>query len=158
MVQDQMTLALLADRLKLKVHEESKELPIFALVISNGGSKLHEAKTGDLYPNGIRGADGQDLGAGSTSIGNGRLIAQGISMDRLAEQLTDELEHTVQNRTGLNGVYDFTLRYADDNTAVNSSAPSIFTAIQEQLGLKLESTKAPVQVLVVDHVERPSAN
>jgi uncharacterized protein (TIGR03435 family) len=157
-VQNQMIIALLADRLKLKVHRETKELPIFALVVSKGGPKLQEAKAGDMYPKGLKGADGQGLGAGSTSIGNGRLIAQGISMGRLAEQLTDKLEHIVQNHTGLTGVYDFTLRYSDDDASANSVAPSIFTAIQEQLGLKLESTKAPVSVLVIDHVERPSAN
>lgn len=157
-VRDRMIQALFADRLKLKFHQETRELPIFALVVSKGGLKVHEAKAGDTYPKGIKGTDGQSLGSGSTSVGNGKLTAQGISMDRLAEQLTDELGHIVQDHTGLSGVYDFTLHYSDDDTSADSAAPSIFTAIQEQLGLKLESTKSPVSVLVIDHVEKPSEN
>jgi uncharacterized protein (TIGR03435 family) len=99
------------------------------------------------------------MGAGSFTIGNGMMQAQGISMDSLADQLTNEVGHIVQNKTGLTGVYDFTLRYSDDlATGADSSVPSIFTALQEQLGLKLENAKAPVDVIVIDHVERPSAN
>jgi uncharacterized protein (TIGR03435 family) len=79
----------------------------------------------------------------------------------LAAQLTGtgNIDHNVLNKTGLTGVYDFTLQYSDDESTISdSSPPSIFTAIQEQLGLKIESTKGPVKVLVIDHVERPSAN
>ena len=80
-------------------------------------------------------------------------------MDTLADQLTDEVGHIVQDQTWLAGVYDFTLRYSDDMAAKpDSSAPSLYTALQEQLGLKLVPTKAPVDVLIIDHVERPSAN
>jgi uncharacterized protein (TIGR03435 family) len=80
-------------------------------------------------------------------------------MESLAAQLTQEVGHIVQDQTGLKGIYDFTLRYSDDMAAkADSSVPSIYTALQEQLGLKLEPTKGPVDVIVIDHVERPSAN
>lgn len=153
-VEQQMQQALFADRLKLKVHYETRELPIFALVVAKGGLKMHEAKPGDTYANGIKG-----MGAGGYMVGNGKMIAQGISMDNFAQQLTATTSHIVSNKTGLTGLYDFTLRYSnDDLPAPDSAAPSIYTALEEQLGLKLESAKGPVKVLVIDHVERPSEN
>jgi uncharacterized protein (TIGR03435 family) len=143
-VQNQMDQALLADRLKLKVHFETKEMPIFALVIAKSGPKMTEAK---------------DTGSYSYSVGGGKMEAWGVSMDALARQLSQEVGHIVQDQTGLNGSYKFTLHYSDGvNSSPDSSAPSIFTALQEQLGLKLEPAKGPVEVLVIDHVERPSEN
>ncbi len=141
-VQGRMLQALLEDRLKLKVHLESRELPLFALVVEKSGL-LHETKAGDPY---------------RMMVGSGKIVARGVSMDELADTLTGNIDHLVSNRTGLKGVYDFTLRYSDDVSAGDSSAPSIYTAIQEQLGLKLEPTKAPAQVLVIDRIERPSEN
>jgi uncharacterized protein (TIGR03435 family) len=79
----------------------------------------------------------------------------------LVNQLSIELKRPIVDRTGLKGFYNFTLRWAPDDGAPpegDVAAPSIFTAVQEQLGLKLESTKAPVQVLVIDNLERPSEN
>jgi uncharacterized protein (TIGR03435 family) len=158
-VQGRMQQALLEDRIKLKVHHETKELPIFALVVAKGGLKMQEGKTGDTYSKGLKGIDGKGMGAGSYMVGNGKMTAQGISMESLAAQLTQEVGHIVQDQTGLKGIYDFTLRYSDDMAAkADSSVPSIYTALQEQLGLKLEPTKGPVDVIVIDHVERPSAN
>jgi uncharacterized protein (TIGR03435 family) len=142
-VQRQMLQALLADRVKLKTHEETRELPLFALVVAKGGLKLRDAKAGEPY---------------RMTVGNGKIVAQGISMDDLCEQLTGTVNHIVSNKTGLTGIYDFTLRYTDELSTIDSSTPSLYTALQEQLGLKLESTKGPVGVLVIDHVERPSEN
>jgi uncharacterized protein (TIGR03435 family) len=154
-----MQQALFADRLKLKVHYETREMPIFALVVAKGGLKMHEAKAGDAYANGLKGGDGKAFGGGSFMVGNGKMTAQGMSMDALAGQLAATTSHIVENKTGLTGVYDFTLRYeASDPPPPDSSAPSIYTALEEQLGLKLESAKGPVKVLVIDHVERPSEN
>ena len=141
--QGRMLQALLEDRLKLKVHLESRELPLFALVVEKSGLKLQETKAGAPY---------------RMIVGNGKIVAQGVSMDELAGTLTGNIDHLVSNKTGLKGVYDFTLRYSDDLSGADSSASSIYTAVQEQLGLKLEPTKAPAQVLVIDHVERPSEN
>ena len=154
-VQSRMLRTLLEDRLKLKVHEETRQLPIFALIVAKNGSKLHETKAENTDS-----AGSKRFGSGLT-VSNGKIIAKGVSMDELAAQLTGtgNIDHNVLNKTGLTGVYDFTLQYSDDESTISdSSPPSIFTAIQEQLGLKIESTKGPVKVLVIDHVERPSAN
>ena len=158
-VQRRMQQALLADRLKLKVHFETREISIFALVVAKSGLKMHEAQPGDTYANGLKRGDGKPLGRQSFTMGNGNMTAQGILMDTLAANLGNMTGHLVENKTGLTGAYDFTLEYSEyDPPKPDSAAPSIYTAIEEQLGLKLESTKGPVQVLVIDHVERPSEN
>jgi uncharacterized protein (TIGR03435 family) len=170
--QDQRRLMLqtfLGDRFKLKIHWETKQLPILALVIAKNGPKLQEAKPGDTYPNGIKGPDGKPEGhAGPMMWGGGRLNGRGIEIAALAPPLTQQLGRIVQDRTGIKGKYDIELRWTDDATASmgtpdgrpesDSSGPSIFTAIQEQLGLRLDSQRAPVNVLVIDHLERPAAN
>jgi uncharacterized protein (TIGR03435 family) len=86
------------------------------------------------------------------------MTAQGILMDNLAANLGNMTDHLVENKTGLTGAYDFTLHSAGDSPPPDSTEPSIYTAIEEQLGLKLEPSQGQVQVLVIDHVERPSAN
>ncbi len=171
-----MLQALLADRFKLTIHRETKELPIYALVVAKDGAKFQEAKPGDTYPNGIKGPDGH-AGAGMMFMGREGLTAQGLPIADLVRHLSRQLGRTVVDKTGLTGKYDFTLKWAPDErqapmfkgtegsqpgtggtSAPESSGPSIFTAIQEQLGLKLESEKGPVDILVIDHVERPSEN
>jgi uncharacterized protein (TIGR03435 family) len=165
----------LAERFQLKVHRAPKEIPVYALVIAKNGPKLHQAKPGDTYADGIKGPDGKPGGRpGMMMWSRGRLIAQGIPIASLLPPLTQQLERTVLDKTGLKGTYDITLQWTpeDDGPIVNgaeggrqgstsaadSSGASIFTAIQEQLGLKLESQKGQVEGLVIDHVERPSGN
>jgi uncharacterized protein (TIGR03435 family) len=163
--QKQMLQALLADRFRLSIHRETRQLPIYALIVLKGGHKMHSAAPDDAYPNGFKGIDGKS-GKGIMRMrldGNGSTItAQGVTVKQLVDQLSGSLDALVQDQTGLTGSFDFTLRYAPDElqNASNSdaSAPSIFTALQEQLGLKLESRKGPVEVLIIDHVERPSEN
>lgn len=158
-VRDRMTQVLLADRLKLKAHFETREGTIFALVVAKGSLKMQEAKPGDKYANGLKRDDGKPFGAGVFSMGNGTITAQGMSLDTLVVNLPGITGHLVENRTGLTGLYDFTLHFsASDPPPPDSAAPSIYTALEEQLGLKLEPTKGPVKVLVIDHVERPSQN
>jgi bla regulator protein blaR1 len=170
-----MLQALLASRFQLVVHRDSKELPGYALVIAKGGSKLHQAKPGDIYPNGIKGPDGKP-GTGLMIMGGngGPVTGQGISIENLVRLLSQQLGRTIVDETRLTGNYDFTLQWAPDERAgpttlggaprsddappPDSSGPSIFTAIQEQLGLKLESRKVQVEMLVIDHVEAPSEN
>jgi uncharacterized protein (TIGR03435 family) len=152
-----MLQALLADRFKLRVHAEDRELPMYALVVARNGPKFLDSK------------------ANGTTIdgGNGRIQVQGgdNSVSLLAEQLADSLGRPVNDQTGIKGRYSITLQWAPDDDAapksggtednsatLDSPGPSLFTAIQEQLGLKLEPRKGPVQVLIVDHIERPSAN
>jgi len=162
-----MLQALLADRFKLTTHQEIREQPVYALVVAKSGPKLKEAKPDDTYPNGID--DGHGHKADTVRMSRGGFIAQAIPMSSLESILTQIVERTVLDKTELTGKYNVTLSWspeenqtafstAADITPSDSAGPSIFTALQEQLGLKLESQKAPVEVLVIDHVERPSEN
>jgi len=165
---------LLADRFKLKAHTETKQLPVYELVLAKGGSKLKEAAPGDTYANGIKGPDGVGRG-GMMRMGRGQLTAQGVPMTSLANNLAQQLHRTVIDKTGLTGKYDLELNWTPDqgsdpmfkgpdgsqphsDAAPDASGPSIFTALQEQLGLRLQSAKGPVETLVIDHVEMPSEN
>lgn len=164
---------LLADRFALKAHRETRELSVYTLVIAKNGSKLTEAKAGDTYPNGFRGSDGHPFLGGVTMSGTAEgitMTGQATSVSYLAQQLSQQVKRIVVDRTGLTGNFDFKFQFMPENFA-RSAAPaesgmpapdpggtSIFTAVQEQLGLKLESGKAPIEVIVIDHVERPSGN
>jgi uncharacterized protein (TIGR03435 family) len=157
--------ALLADRFKLKTHRETRQLPVYELVLAKGGSKLQEAKEGDTYANGIKGPDGKSS-AGTMRMGPGELTGQALPIKSLVGLLSDRTGRHVIDKTGLTGKYDFTLKWqegdgpASDEPAngADAAGPSLFTALQEQLGLKLEAQKAPVEVLVVDHAEKPTAD
>jgi uncharacterized protein (TIGR03435 family) len=171
-----MIQSLLADRFELKLSHTTKELPAYALVIAKTGPKLHEAKPDDNYPTGIKGPDGR-AHPGVMRMSPGELTGQGIAIKFLVRLLSEQLGRGVLDQTGLKGNYDFTLKWTpepgegmmlggpeganpgpESAPPPESSGPSIFTAIQEQLGLKLEPTKAPAEVLVIDHVEKPSEN
>jgi uncharacterized protein (TIGR03435 family) len=173
-----MTQSLLADRFKLKVSHATKEVPIFALVIANNGPKLQESQPGDTDPSRAKGPDSHErAGRSTTRVGGIRWTDRGVSMLMFAEQLSRHLGRPVVDRTGLKARYSFNFEFMNDQTQtamfkmpegggtgpdnappLDSSVPSIFTAIQEQLGLKLESTKGPVDIIVIDHIERPSEN
>jgi uncharacterized protein (TIGR03435 family) len=162
-VQHRMEQALFANRIKLKAHFETREVTIFALVVAKGGLKMHEAKSSDGYSNGLKRDDGKAYGAGvfsmSNSMGNATVTAQGTSLENLVLNLPGITGHSVEDKTGLTGVYNFTLHYSPvDPPQPDSTEPSIYTALEEQLGLKLESVKGPGKVLVIDSVERPSEN
>lgn len=144
-----MEQSLLADRFKLQVHFETREMPVYALVAAKGGPRLTPAKDGES--------------ARLSSLGH----EQGMKMTATAITL-DQFVHSplltgwagglpVLDQTGLQGLYDFTLTWAPEQLAV-SDMPSLFSAIQEQLGLRLMPSKAQVEVIVVDHIELPSAN
>jgi len=171
-----MLQALLADRFKLSIHFETNEGPAYALVIAKNGPKLQEAKPGESYANGIKGFDGLPIGPRKTRMASGELAVQALPMVTVARLLSMHLGRTVLDKTGLMGSYDFTLLWTPeegetavfngpkdsqiraDSTRPESSGPSIFAAIQEQLGLKLESQKGPVKFLVIDRAEMPSEN
>ena len=145
----QMLQALLVERFKLVSHSETRELPIYALMVAKGGSKLQETKSNGLKISGWY----------------GRLEAEGLTTDGLARELAKIVGRVVVDKTGIPGRFDVTLRWTPDEgpamlngQPLPDPPPSIYTAVQEQLGLKLESQKGPVQVLVVDHVELPTAN
>jgi uncharacterized protein (TIGR03435 family) len=148
-----MIQALLTDRFKLALHRDSKELPVYALVVGKGGSKLQEV----------------EFGRGSTSGSPGKLTATRIAIRNLTEFLSRQTGRPVLDMTGLTGFYNFTLNFTPEaapsvpspETPIPESAvgPSLFSAVQEQLGLKLEPRKAPVEILVVDHAEKvPTEN
>jgi uncharacterized protein (TIGR03435 family) len=134
----QMLQSLLAERFKLIVHPETRVLPVYSMAPAKGGPKLQR---GD-----------ESL----RSFSNGPTFLRGTTDSSVfAHHLTSALHRTVIDNTGLQGVWKFDLTWAADDV---TTGPSIFTAIQEQLGLKLESAKAPVQVLIVDRAEKPSGN
>jgi uncharacterized protein (TIGR03435 family) len=164
-----MLQALLTDRFKLATHTETKELPIYELVLAKGGSKLTEAKPGDTYPNGFKGPDGVGHGGMMRMDGRGKLSAQGIPMANLVDILSRQLHRTVVDKTGLTGKYDFNLEYTPDDAprgdgpahgdaAPDPNGPTIFTALEEQLGLHLNATKGPVKTIVIDHIDPPTEN
>ena len=136
---------LLAERFKVVVHIETRELPVYVMTVAKGGPKLEVMKSGDgSLP---AGDDRIDIRAGSDSL------------EILAYELSWRLGRPVLDRTGLQDRQALMLRWQDESaTTTDSNAPSLFTAIQEQLGLKLESSRGPVPVLLIDHVEKPAEN
>jgi uncharacterized protein (TIGR03435 family) len=153
MQRNPMLQPILADRFHLVFHFETRTLPAYALVVAKSGAKLKQIEPGTL-PSGLKDPGGIDMSRNETT-------ATGVSMVPLLHVLQMQLGRPVVDRTGLTGNYDFTLKFAPAQASTDSQAdtgPSIFTAIQDQLGLKLEPVKAPVQVLVVDHIDHPSQN
>jgi bla regulator protein blaR1 len=148
-----MIQGLLADRFKLALHRETREVPVYELVAAGEGPQLHAATPGDTYANGVKSVGGRPTGGGGISQpAKGQLVGQGVRIASLVRELSRELGgRIVVDKTGLTGNYDFTLQWKPDE-----SHASIFSAIQEQLGLKLESQKEPVEVLVIDRAEKPS--
>jgi uncharacterized protein (TIGR03435 family) len=160
--QKPMLQALLADRLKLALHRETRDLTVYALVIAKDGPKLQESQPGDPYPNGFKGPDGVARPGGIHMVGN-KLIAQGVPVGALLFHLSRQLHRTVLDETVLSGTYDFTLKLPDgvplgiDNPVPPESYESaVSSAIEQQLGLKLEPKNIPLVVLVIDHIEKPS--
>jgi uncharacterized protein (TIGR03435 family) len=135
---------LLADRFQLKVHHEMKELSIYNLVVSKSGPKLKEPA-----------ADAK----GSTWWTDGQFSGDRAETALLVYALSHELSRTVIDKTRLTGQYAISLKWTPENKQETAdSGPSIFAALDEQLGLKLESAKGPVDTVVVDHIERPGEN
>ena len=164
-----MLQALLADRFKLKAHYEKQERPIYALVIARSDGRVAPglvqstidcaavaaARREGRTPDGPVPANGAPPCAWT---GNGEMIRfGGLPLSRLGESIGQPDGRPVVDKTGLPGSYEFTLRYAQQ-PAPGNDLPSIFTALEEQLGLKLVPERAPLDVLVVDHIERPTEN
>ena len=138
-----MVQALLADRFHLKVHEETRVLPAYDLILAKGGSKLQLSQS-----------NGKSVGTGRTYF-NG----QGLTVTIIAEELSQIAGRIAVDKTGLAGRYDLKLRWTPDDAATaDTEYPTLFTAVQEQLGLKLEPAKEAVPVLVIDHIDPPTAN
>src|SRR5215471_8740280 len=150
-----MLQALLAERFSLKVHREKRQLQLYALTIGKKGPKLKKAPDGEaqlgpifrpiLQPN------------GETTI---QMTVKNRSMQEVADVFSQMFNRPVLDRTGLKGKFDLTMEYEGNSDQpgpfTELTGPGLFTAFQEQAGLKLEPTKGSVDVLVIDHAERPS--
>lgn len=146
-----MLLPMLAERFQLKAHTETRILPVFELVVVSSGPKFKlsaDQKSGDTGTS----IQGNDRGV--------QLTAHGITIKSLASSLEGQMHRPVIDKTGLAGNYDVAMKWSSDTVPSSeaNAGPSIYTALQEQLGLKLRATKGPVETLVVDHVEMPSEN
>jgi uncharacterized protein (TIGR03435 family) len=142
---------LLATRFKLQIHREPKVTSVYELVVAKGGPKLPKDKTDTLPP----GYAHESL----PHVAQGSFVFSNVSMNEFAQQLTEirGIDLPVVDHTGIAGVYDITLKGAA-SAVLDPQGASILTLVQEQLGLKLVTAKDPVEVLVVDHAERPSAD
>ncbi len=138
--------AMLADRFQLKLHREKKEMTVYGLVIAKGGIRMQvSSDSGDSSMNG-----------GRTDEGKSSLTGKNLPLENLVRFLSGQTARPVIDQTGLTGKYNFKMIYAPDMNDL--TGPSIFTALQEQLGLKLESQKGLSDVLVIDSVQKPSEN
>jgi len=148
---EQMLQSMLADRFRLSVHRETKDVPAYALTVVKGGSKLVPSKADDKRMLGIR----------RQTDANGladKLTGRRVEIRDLAFMLLLATRRPVIDRTGLAGEFNFEADFAPFDGTGDSAAPSLFTALQQQMGLRLETTKAPLDGLVIDRAERPSTN
>ncbi len=150
-LKEKMVQSLLIDRFKLVMHNETRELPTYNLIVAKSGPKLGATQ------------------AQGTTVNHSRdhiEVQSSNSIGLLSEELSKEVGRDVIDKTGIAGRYDLKLKWTPDDSATSTangsaadaSGPSIFTALEEQLGLKLEPAKSPVRVLVIDHAEMPSEN
>jgi uncharacterized protein (TIGR03435 family) len=155
--QKKMLQSLLTERFRVTIHRETKELSVYTLVVGKNGSKLKPNTEGT--PEEIM------LNA---KAGLFTLIGEDVTVPKIAEALFGQVERIVIDRTGIEGSFDFKLEWVPDaanmpsingaKMEASTEGPSIFTAVQEQLGLKLESTKGPVEILVIDRAEKATEN
>jgi uncharacterized protein (TIGR03435 family) len=149
---DKLLQALLAERFKLTLHRETREVPGYALAVAKNGPKLQQAKPGDTYPDGFKDPHARPLGAGNLlQPGPCKFVGQGVPIADLAGVLSQQLNRNVVDETGLIGNFDFTL---DCHKAVMERGDSLLTVLPEQLGLELHAQTVPVEMLVVDHAEK----
>jgi len=176
---EKMLQTLLEDRLQLKVHHETKDLPVYSLVVAKAG-KLHEAE-GECGPRPDGPPPPPEPGnpptapCGGFFMFPGHLSGQKVPIEQLLDPLSRFTGRNVLDKTNLTGKYDIDLQYTPEQDQfqappggappgmpslppIDPNGPSLFTALQEQLGLKLESQKGPVEMIVIDHVEKPSEN
>jgi uncharacterized protein (TIGR03435 family) len=143
----EMLRSLLEERFKLKVHRETKDGPIYALVVEKNGPKLRKST-------------GSDFSYSAGGLGGAvKLSYKKVSMNFFANQIASQaqLGRPVVDRTGLAGDWDFELTFVQGAAPPNSDLPDLFTGLRE-LGLKLESQKGPVEMLIIDGAKRPTAN
>jgi uncharacterized protein (TIGR03435 family) len=144
---NQMLQALLEQRFNLRTHLETRDLPVYDLVVAKSGAKLKEAAPDEVAKPML------------WMRNRGEIDSSSMPLHSVLYMLSRELDRPVVDKTGLAGKYDFALKFSPAMSAASDSQdPSIFTAIQEQLGLKLEPSKAPLPVVVIDSVQKPTKN
>lgn len=161
-----MLKSLLVERFQLKYHEETKELPVYKLVVAKGGAKLKPSAAPQGAPSGQPAPQ-------MMRVGRGQLNANAATVASVARMISMQLGRDVIDNTGLEGNYDVNLEWTPEPgqgggfpgplppgavPPADNNGPTLFTALQEQLGLRLESAKAPVTVLVIDSIAKPSEN
>ncbi|HWF11487.1 MAG TPA: TIGR03435 family protein, partial [Bryobacteraceae bacterium] len=169
----QMVQALLVDRFRLAVHRETKEVPIYTIAPAKNGGKLEESRPGSCVESGAPSpppGEPAPVVCGTFFTGPASLDVRRMRMSQIASTLSIVLARPVVDKTGFTGTYDFHIEFSPDgagltpgvrpsleaapDNAQDDTLPSIFTVLQKQLGLKLESAKGPSEVLVIDHAER----
>jgi uncharacterized protein (TIGR03435 family) len=181
LARQQMLQSLLTERFNLTIHRDDKEVQVYYLIAAKNGPKLQEAKLDNADSSKPKAGPAPGTAMMTVGAAGGQIRGFASSLASLTGMLTRTLHRPVLDRTGLTENYDFTLRWTPDENQLPpssgfqvspagsssglpsadpnpNSGPSLFTAIQEQLGLKLESAKGPVEFIVIDHVERPSGN
>ena len=168
-----MMQALLEDRFKLQMHRETRQNPVYALTVAKGGLKLKPFQEGSCTPSSdtprvpgqppLCKARASSKGANVVAIdGQGMTLDEFSGLVLTASAFGFKFDRPIINKTGIAGRFDLHLEFAIDDVRAAASLdpayPSIFTAVQQQLGLKLEPTRGPAEFLVIDHIERPSEN
>ena len=174
-----MMLPLLEERFNLKYHHETRELPMYALVVAKSGLKMKasapdDPPKADAKPDDADAKDKPRIGRHNLMMnGRGHLESTGTGIPFLVHVLSSQLGRTVVDKTGLTGNYDYTLQWTPDDVGTpmggdagpgkgdvspDAGGPTLLTALEEQLGLKLESQKGTVDVIVIDHIDTPSEN
>lgn len=174
-----MLIPTLEDRCELKVHHEKRDLQVYALVVAGGGSKLKATALADsdaVKPGSTDAVQAARVPMMTISQKGMAIRAHDATIESLVEMVSQQIGITVLDKTGLTGKYDYSLSWIPDEDSLQlmglripgspleadgqsqPAGPSIFSAVQEQLGLKLERHKEPVDVIVIDHLEAPSAN
>lgn len=137
---------LLAERFQLKLREEMKDLPVYGLVIDKGGHKLKVSTSASSNIN------------THNNNGTGKMTGAGVPVKSLSGALSSMLGRPVNDETGLSGLFEFEMNWSDNNAADAAAGPTIYSAIREQLGLRLDSKKGPVVTYVIERAEKPSEN
>jgi uncharacterized protein (TIGR03435 family) len=161
-----MLQALLVDRFKIVSHRETKEFQGYALVVGKNGPKLKTASASGEAPPLPEYFGGKTSAAfegriftSMEGIGTSAVTGRGVSTSQLADELSENLSAFVLDQTGLTGKYYFGFRFQSvSRPSDQADSPSIFSAVQDELGLRLDKQKGPVEMLVVDHLEKPSEN
>jgi uncharacterized protein (TIGR03435 family) len=139
----QATRALLAERFQLALRPDSEVMPALALVQAKGGAKLKPARSGS---------------PGGTSYGRGKASILNGSLADLASVLADAVGRPVVDKSGIQGGFEIKLTWLPDDAPPETVGPTLYSALQEQLGLKLEGARLPISILVIEHAEKPAAN